>query len=190
MRLHDQRDGEAWTEFSRLYRPVVCQLAVHHGMQQADAEDLAQQVLIAISRAIQTFDHDQGQAKFRTWLKTIARRAIINAITRPPKVIGVGGSEVMNWLNIQPEQTEQTQTLQWQYRRQVFHVAAAEVRREVREQMWDAFYLTAIEQRPAKEVAESLGCSEGSVYTARSRMIRKLREKVQELDLASEQESR
>ncbi|MCC9599552.1 sigma-70 family RNA polymerase sigma factor [Stieleria sp. JC731] len=189
LRLHDRSDFDAWAEFSRLYRPVVCRLAVQHGMQSADAEDLAQQVLIAISNAIGQFDYSPGRAKFRTWLKTIARRAIINAMTRQKKDVAAGGSEVMQWLQVLPDPNEQTRVLDLQYRRQIFRVAADEVRQEVRPEMWEAFYLSAIEQRSAREISERLGCSEGSVYTSRSRVIRRLKTKVQELDLVDEGES-
>jgi RNA polymerase sigma-70 factor (ECF subfamily) len=72
LRIRDPEDRRAWAGFSSLYRPVVCQLARHHGMQPAEADDLAQQVLISILVAIDRFDPDRSQATFRTWLKTIA----------------------------------------------------------------------------------------------------------------------
>ncbi|WP_436716868.1 sigma-70 family RNA polymerase sigma factor [Roseiconus lacunae] len=187
LRLHDRNDGDAWTEFARLYRPVVLQMARAQGLQSADADDLAQQVLWAVSNAIERFEHCRGRAQFRTWLKTIARNAIINAITRKANDQPIGGSEAMDWLAVQPEQGGQTEVLQWQYRREVFQVAANAIRSEVRPAMWEAFYLTAVEQCSANDVAKRIGCSVGSVYTSRSRVIRKLREKVQELDLVEEE---
>ena len=99
LRIRDRHDRHAWQEFVSLYRPVVCQMAINRGMQRADAEDLAQQVLMTISDAIDRFDPEDDRAKFRTWLKTIARRAIINALTRRAPDLASGGTEVMQLLD-------------------------------------------------------------------------------------------
>ncbi|WP_147866401.1 RNA polymerase sigma factor [Stieleria maiorica] len=190
MRIRDPRDRQAWTEFSALYRPVVCRMARQRGMQPADAEDLAQQVLLAISRAIEGFDVDNGRAKFRTWLKTIARRAIINALTRGVPDRAVGGSDVIDLLNQQPADDEQTQTLMMQYRREIFLVAASQIRDEFQPQTWQAFYSSVVLGHDVRQVAETLGRSCGSVYTARSRVMKRLKDKVQELDLRGDRDER
>jgi RNA polymerase sigma-70 factor (ECF subfamily) len=56
LRIRDPLDRDAWEEFSALYRPVVMEMARGRGMQNADAEDLAQHVLVAISGAIERCD--------------------------------------------------------------------------------------------------------------------------------------
>ena len=61
--------------------PVVYRLALRKGLQHADAEDLAQQVLTAVSKAIDRWQTDPTRAKFRTWLHRIAQNAIINALS-------------------------------------------------------------------------------------------------------------
>ncbi|MCS7468465.1 sigma-70 family RNA polymerase sigma factor [Stieleria sp. ICT_E10.1] len=186
MRIRDPRDRQAWSEFSDLYRPVVCRMARHRGMQPADADDLAQQVLMAISRAIEGFTPDHGQAKFRTWLKTIARRAIINALTRNAPDRAIGGSDVIDLLHQQPAADEQTQTLMMQYRREIFLVAASQIREEFQDETWQAFWSSVVLGQDVQRVAESLNRSRGSVYTARSRVMKRLKDKVQELDLRQE----
>lgn len=187
LRIRNPRDRQAWHEFSSLYRPVVCKMARHSGMQPADADDLAQQVLMAISHAIERFDPESGQAKFRTWLKTIAQRAIINALTRGSPDRAVGGSDVMNLLHQQPDSNDQTQTLMLQYRREIFLVAASQIRDEFEADTWQAFWDSVVVGNSVDEVARSLERSRGSVYTARSRVMKRLKDKVHELDLASEQ---
>ena len=183
MRIRDPRDRQAWDEFSDLYRPVVCRMARHRGMQPADADDLAQHVLLAISRAIEGFDPDHGPAKFRTWLKTIARRAIINALTRNAPDRATGGSDVIDLLNQQPAADEQTHTLMMQYRREIFLVAASQIREEFHRETWQAFWSSVVLGQDVQRVAETLNRSRGSVYTARSRVMKRLKDKVQELDL-------
>ena len=82
LRVRDSEDREAWDQFSQIYRPVICRLAAKKGMQAADAEDLAQQVLVSVSRAIERWEPDAERAKFRTWLKRVTDNAILNALTR------------------------------------------------------------------------------------------------------------
>ncbi|MCA9135948.1 MAG: sigma-70 family RNA polymerase sigma factor [Planctomycetales bacterium] len=186
LRIRDREDRQAWNEFATLYRPVVCQMARHSGMQAADADDLAQQVLMAISRAIEGFDPDSGQARFRTWLKTIARRAIINAITRGTPDQAVGGSDVMDLLHQQPAINDHTETLMLQYRREIFLVAASQIRCEFEDGTWQAFWNSVVLGQRIDDVADSLNRTRGSIYTARSRVMKRLKDKVQELDLDSE----
>ncbi|MEL6108168.1 MAG: sigma-70 family RNA polymerase sigma factor [Planctomycetota bacterium] len=184
VRIRDVNHADAWSEFSALYRPVVFGLATHHGMSTHDAEDLTQQVLWTVSRAIERFDFNRKDAKFRTWLQTIARRAIINAMTRGTPDRAAGGDHIHELLLSQPEPSELTATLELDYRREVFQVAADRVRSEVSEMTWQAFWRTAIENETVQDAAKAIGCRVGSIYTSRSRVMQRLRALVQELDSA------
>lgn len=186
LRIRDPKDGAAWEEFESLYRGVVLQMAIRHGMQTADAEDLGQQVLWAISRGIERFDPQSGKAKFRTWLKTVARRAILNALTRRPGDRARGGDEAAGWLERQPADDETTRTLTLEYRREVFQVAARMTQPQFDPDTWQAFWRTAVESQSARDVANELNRTVGSVYTARSRVLARLRQWVAELDLDQE----
>ncbi len=69
-----------------------------------------------------------------------------------------------------------------EYERQRFAVAADQVRGEFTASTWKAFWGTAVDGRPAKEVGAELGLSPGAVYVAKSRVLARLREKVRELE--------
>ena len=90
LRLADCQDSEAWTHFEKVYRPMVYELARKRGLQDADAEDVVQQVTASVSRALQSRPHDKQRAKFRTWLYRVTHNAIINAIQRRKPDRGAG----------------------------------------------------------------------------------------------------
>ena len=183
VRLADRADHEAWQEFSQIYRPVVYRLALHKGLQHADAEDLAQQVLTAVSKAIDRWQFDPARAKFRTWLHRIAHNLIINALTRgsPDRATGSDGS--LEQLAQQPAPDgPDSELVRIEFRREVFRWAAERIRREFHESTWDAFWQTSVENQSVEDAANKLEMSCGAVYAARSRVMRRLKEKVGEFD--------
>jgi RNA polymerase sigma-70 factor (ECF subfamily) len=180
LRLSDPADAEAWRAFVSLYEPLVYGLARKKGLQDADARDLCQEVLVAVARAIDRWEPERGS--FRGWLSRIARNLLVNFLTRPHGPRGSGASSVQELLDAQPAaDPAATALFETEYRRRVFRWAADEVKGEFTAATWQAFWDTAVGGRSPKEVAEELGLSLGAVYIARSRVLARLRERVGEL---------
>ncbi len=179
-RVQGRGDEAAWQDFVAIYRPVVYRLARKRGLQHADAEDLAQRVLMAVSRAIGSWEADAARGPFRCWLATIARNAILNALTRRPPDAGVGGTTVLELLQEHPQPDDATcADLQQEYRRALFRWAAGRIREEFTPETWNAFWLTTAEGLGVEQAAAAMGKSRGAVYAARSRVMRRLRSEIQ-----------
>lgn len=185
-RLSDGSDQEAWAEFESVYRPVVYQAARKHGLQDADSQDLVQQVMISIARALQQRPHDQQRAKFRTWLFRVTRNAIINAIQRRPNDLGSGNTDQHRLLHSVPSEADEEGQWEDDYQRAIFTWASNRIRQEFAEDTWQAFWLTAVEGISCEQAAEKLGKEIGSIYAARSRVVRRLKKKVEEFDQTSQ----
>ena len=71
-RLRDSRDHAAWVEFVSLYEPVAYRLLRRHGLQDADARDVMQDLFMAVGRSIQRWDADRELGTFRGWLRRVA----------------------------------------------------------------------------------------------------------------------
>lgn len=179
VRLKNRADQQAWHEFGDIYRPVIVRLARRKGMQHEDAEDLAQQVLMAVARAIDRFQPDRARARFRTWLHTIAHNLILNALRRGRLDHASGDSAVLRLLEQQPARNDpDSELLRIEFQRELFRRAARQIRGEFQAKTWTAFWQTAVEGREPEQVAAELGKSPGAVYAARSRVMRRLREKL------------
>lgn len=182
-RLRDHGDEQAWDEFVRIYRPVIHRVAVAKGMQPADADDLTQQVLVSVSGAIAKFDPHRSGGRFRTWLRRIADNAIINALTRRQGDRGIGDGGVTRLLaNHADDGSDESQLIETEFRRQLFLVAARSVKARTDPNNWAAFWRTTVEQDSVERVASELGKSTGAVYAARSRVMKRLRQQVQQLE--------
>lgn len=183
LRVRDPTDREAWAEFSEIYRPVICRIAHFKGLQEADAEDLAQQVLFSIANAIERWQPDDSRAKFRTWVRRIAENAILNAITRGVPDKASGNDDVQKFLHECPARGgPDSDLLKTEYRREVFAWAARQIRDEFSDRTWNSFWLTTVEGQEVDAVAEQLGRTRGSVYASRSRVMKRLKQMVEEFD--------
>ena len=160
-----------------MYRPVIYRLARGRGLQDADAQDLAQQVLMAVAAAIPQWQQSGVEIRFRHWLRRVTKNATLNALTRQPKDAGGGGTTLMNLLRECPNPDHEFEkAIEWEHRREIFRRAAESVRSEVSEDAWRIFSLSVIDGQPASSVARQLGKSIGSVYVARCRILARLRD--------------
>lgn len=181
-RLKDHADADAWSEFAEIYRPVIVRVAKSRQMQDADAEEVAQQVLTAVAKAIDRWEEDPDRARFRTWLHRIMQNLIVNAATRQKPDRGRGDSANLAVLSQHPmKEGIDSDLVRLEYRRECFRWAARQIRKEFQPDTWQAFWLTAVENRDVNEVALTLGRSRGSVYAARSRVMKRLRQKIAEV---------
>src|SRR3954452_8185463 len=103
LRLRDPRDHEAWVEFVDLYEPVTYRLLRRHGLQDADAREVMQELFLAVSRNIDRWDPAKERGSFRGWLRRVARNLVINWLKhRDRRVAGAGGSGVQALLDMLP----------------------------------------------------------------------------------------
>jgi RNA polymerase sigma-70 factor (ECF subfamily) len=123
--------------------------------------------------------------RLRHWLRRVARNAIINALSRQPRDRAAGGTSVQGFLLEQPGEDPQfAAQIELECRRELYLRAARIVREDVEPETWRAFELTVIENRAIDEAALELDKPVGTIYAARSRIMRRLRTAVQELEQA------
>ena len=181
VKLQSEDDEAAWQEFVAIYRPVIYRMACRRGLQDADAQDLVQKVLVSVSGAIDSWEPDD-ETPFRHWLRKIASNAILKVLTRQPKDRAHGGSTVMQMLGeAVPDGDQFDRELELERQREVFLRAAAIVRADIELDTWRAFQFSVIDGLPIAEAAARCGKSVGAAYAARGRVMKRLQQIAQQI---------
>jgi len=183
LRIRDPRDAGAWRQFGELYEPLIYGYARKHGLQDADAADLTQDVMRLVAGAVRGLDYDPACGSFRGWLFTVVRnqlRKFVHHQERPGR--GTGDTDAQRLLEEQPAPEEEQASWDAEYGRRLFAYAAEVVRGDFQEATWQAFWQTAVEGRPAKLVAEELGLSVAAAYLAKGRVMARLKEQIRVLE--------
>lgn len=181
VRVRDPQDTDAWAEFVGLYGPLVYKFARKRGWQDADAADLTQIVFQELSRQ-EVMRYDAQRGLFRNWLFGIVRHQMSKMLQRQRRGIqGTGDTGAQELLNEQPSAEEESALWEQEYKRQRFLWAAEKVRSEFQEGSWQAFWRTAVDGKTPAETAAELGLTVGAVYTAKSRVLDRIKKEIKQI---------
>ena len=180
IRLKGDNNEHAWVDFVAVYEPFLTHLVSRLGVPKRHAEDVVQQVLLAIAKSVDGWTDDQQTASFRRWVATVARNIVIKFMNRERKQASVhGGTDFIEQLEQLPATPDREQADRYEHELIVW--AAEQVRDEFIDTSWAAFWATVIDGKPVQVVATDLGISRGSIYMSRSRIIARIRMKVDEV---------
>ena len=183
-RVRNTSDREAWDQFARLYGPLIHRFGCRNGLQDADAADLTQDVLLSAALALVHFEYDPQRGRFRSWLFTVARNCLNRMLRRRiRRVTAAGGSGFQRTLaGLRDDYDHPEQQWDRDYRQRLFEWALEQVRLHFQVPTWQAFSRTAIDNIDPAVVAAELGMSVGAVYVARSRVTGRLRNLIRQAE--------
>jgi len=182
VRLRQSGDQDAWREFVARYAPIVYRYARQQGLQDADAADVTQEVLKAVALAMRDFHYDRQRGRFRSWLYAVTRNHLSKFWRATAKAL-----PVVDTFHDRPDalsslpQDDDFDLWDAECDNELFRLAARQVRADAHESTWNAFWKTAVLGADPKTTAEELGMSVGAVYIAKSRVIARLKQRIDEL---------
>ena len=180
LRLRNHEDLHAWREFVEIYQPVIRTMSRKRGLQEADADDLTQEVLTRVAKSIGAWDPDPSKGSFRGWLGTITRNLVIQFFRESNRRPSTGiDSQLGGLLDVSNDGARDAREFDLERERQQFLWAARKVRPRFEPKTWQAFWRTAVEGERVARVADRLGATKAQVYVARSRVMRLLKETVE-----------
>lgn len=174
----------AWGDFVRIYGGPVLRWCREHGLQPADAADVAQEVLVRFWRQSSRFRYQPGST-FRGYLRSIVSDAVADWHSderRAPagKILGRSFEQLARV----PARNDLVARLEEAFDTELVSMAMREVRERVQPHTWKAFQRQVFDRCTGAEVAAELGVDVNVVYVARHKVTRMIRETVKRLENA------
>ncbi len=184
--LLEPANEPAWAQLDARYRPVIAGLARRLGLRDADSEEVAQQSLSEFVRVYREGRYDRSKGRLSSWILGIAHNTALR-IARTNRKDLLPGSTILAEV---PDENALRSLWTDERDRAILSRAMAIIRdeAEVDDRTLLAFELVALRSVPAPEAAEQAGMTVEQVYVAKSRMTRRLREIVQQLTRAFEED--
>ena len=181
--LSNPADPHCWNAFVERYAPKIYGWCRQRGLQEADAQDVTQEVLTQLVQKLRTFAYDPRKGSFRGWLKTVTHHAWCDYLESRQRA-GVTGEnkEVLQCMESLEAREDLLKTLADTFDLEVFAEAQARVQLQVTPRDWKIFESLALEGRPGPAVAKELGMTVTAVLMAKSRVQKKLRQEIRRLD--------
>jgi RNA polymerase sigma-70 factor (ECF subfamily) len=174
----DPADQAAWAEFVRRYAPLIYAWCRHWNLQDADAQDVTQTVLLKLAEKMRTFAYDPARS-FRGYVHTLTHYAWCNFLeSRRRPDVASGDSEVLEKLHSVAARDDLLQRLNAAFDCELLEAATARVRERVEPHTWEAFRLTALEGLTGATAAEQLGVKMATIFKAKSKVLKMLQEEL------------
>jgi RNA polymerase sigma factor (sigma-70 family) len=175
LRVRDPADSSAWAAFESLYGPLVRRSCRRRGLQEADAADVSQEVLVRVAKSIRGFDYAPERGKFRSWLGTITANEVRTFQTRSSRVPSAAND------SDPAEPCEADPAWNAEFTEHVLAAACERIRGEFEAATWAAFEAVWMRSEPSVEVARRLGIAVHAVYVNKSRVLKRLEAEVMHL---------
>lgn len=176
-RLKDWDDNESWRDFFNTYWRLIYNTAIRLGLNDAEAQEVVQETVVAVARKINSFKYDPATARFKTWLNTIIRRRVIDhrrKQSRQPDVVSMNAApddgmaledELADPASLEPDP-------KWEedWRMNLIEAALEKVKRQTSPKQFLMYDQYVIQGKSLKEVARDLGASAAAIYIAKHRV--------------------
>ena len=179
----DPSDQAGWDEFVERYGRHIYRWCRRWKLQDADAEDVTQDILVKLTQKLRAFAYDPSRS-FRGWLKTVAHHAWRDFVDgrRRARAAAADRHAQDRMLTLEARE-DLVQKLEAAFDLELLEVAKVRVRLRVAPHTWEAFRLVAIEGLPVAEVAAAVRMQVAMVYVVRSKVQKMLQEEIGKLEL-------
>jgi RNA polymerase sigma-70 factor (ECF subfamily) len=178
------KEPDAWQRLVVLYGPLVRHWCRRGNVAPQDIDDVVQEVFAKAFAALDTFRHTQPTDTFRGWLHGVTRHRIQEHFRRVRRQLAAaGGTDAQGIMLDQPDPTAEPDAEEQTLCGQLYRQALEFIRAEFEPRTWQLFWRSVIDGMPTATVSAETGMSAASVRQARSRVLRRLRQEVAELNL-------
>jgi RNA polymerase sigma-70 factor (ECF subfamily) len=189
VRIKDPNDSASWQEFFHTYSSLICSVAMKAGLSEAEAQDVLQETMIALSKKIASFEYDPGKGKFKGWLRRLTDWRIADQFRKRQRDLDKSGRSATSTRRTSlvaripdPRGCDLEAIWDQEWKQNLFERAVERVKACVNAKQFQIFDLYVRKQWPPKKVAEMLDIKIGQVFVAKHRMMELIREEIKRLE--------
>ena len=188
-RLKDWRDETSWRQFFDTYWKLIYTVARRSGLDDAEAQDVVQETMVAVAKHMPGFKYDPCDGSFKAWLLNLTRWRIIDcarkrkkaAVETPfPAEQGTGTGVMERFIDPAGNTLDSLWEAEWQ--QTLLDAAVARVKRRVEPESYQLFDCYVNKDWPAEKVAANFNVSVGQVYLAKHRVSGMLKAEVERIE--------
>ena len=187
-RLKDYEDNDSWQDFFDTYWKLIYSFALRSGLNDAQAQDVVQETIIAVARQMAERKYDRAKGSFKRWLLQLTswrigdqrRKRQRDAAILEPAPDTSGGTP---WAETIPDPAG-TNELVWdeEWQRNLTDAAVRQLKKKVKARQFQIFDLYVIKRWPIAKVAATMRVNVGQVYLTKHRLTSLLKKEIRSLE--------
>jgi RNA polymerase sigma-70 factor (ECF subfamily) len=178
-RLQRQPDPASWQRLVDIYAPLIGFWLSRSPLQNADHEDLTQEVLKTVVQKLPEFQR-RREGSFRAWLRIVTVNCL-REFWRSSKhhPVATGDSDFLQKLQeLEDPQSELAKVWNTEHDRHVVRRLLELIGPQFEPTTLQAFRKAVLEGQKPAQVAAELGISVNAVFLAKSKILRQLRQEI------------
>lgn len=180
------KDAAAWETFLHTYGPRIDAWCRRWKLQEADVQDVTQNILLKLAKQFDTFEYNQSLS-FRNWIRTVTENALSDFVKAQRRnTVGVSAPELLTTIEAQ---TDLLTRLSDSFDLELLAEARARTRESVDPKHWRVFTLMADENVSGAEAAQQEGLSVANAFAIKSRVQKMIRQQIRILDEGGQNEN-
>lgn len=186
LRIRNPDDEDAWEQFLAIYTSIVRDYCFQRRLQIADVDDIVQEVMTTVTKAIKNFEYDPSKGRFRAWLGTVAANTIKSHLNKEAKRrktteklndLETGSTTGIDLAHCADPDSEWVEI----FSERIFRAACTRARPHFSDVTWNCFEAAWIQNESAGDIAKNLGIPIHSVYVNKSRVLKRLEAEIRQL---------
>jgi len=175
-RLKNSGDEDSWKQFFEMYWKLIYRTALRAGLSEAEAQDVVQETIIALSKSLPEFKYDRRVGSFKGYLLKLTAWRIKDQLRERLPINADPGSNLIDPNGFVPETYWNEE---WQ--NNLLEVARERVKQKVNPKHYQIFDLHVDQGWPAPKVADRLAVNTAMVHLVRHRITHLLRKEIKQL---------
>jgi RNA polymerase sigma factor (sigma-70 family) len=187
-RLKNWDDQAGWQTFFDTYWRLIYSTALKAGLTDAEAQDIVQDTILTIAKAMPHFEYDPARGSFKGWLWKTTHwriRDYLRTRARYPVVPHGDGDSArtptMEGL-ADPASMECDAVWEADWRKNLIEAAIEKVKRQVKPIQYQLFDCYVLKGWPMREVTQKLRVTMAQVYFAKVKIAGLIRKELHELE--------